>query len=83
MELSRTPPRRDDWEKWLVSMTYLEFMGDVMNIREPDLSLKPEGPELCGRRCVDARFTCKDTPLQMGDDTANHRDGEDDELRCF
>jgi spermidine dehydrogenase len=38
MELSRTPPRRDDWEKWLDSMTYLEYMRDVMNIREPDLT---------------------------------------------
>jgi len=26
MELFRTPPRRDDWERWLDSMTYLQFL---------------------------------------------------------
>jgi spermidine dehydrogenase len=38
MELNRTPPRRDDWEKWLDSITYLEYMRDVMDIQEPDLT---------------------------------------------
>lgn len=37
MELYRTPPRRPDWEPWLDSMTYLEFLRDVMGISPQDL----------------------------------------------
>lgn len=29
LELYRTPPRRDDWEKWLDSMTYREFLLNI------------------------------------------------------
>ena len=29
LELYRTPPRRDDWEPWLDSMTYQQFLTDV------------------------------------------------------
>jgi len=32
MDLYRTPPRRDDWEKWLDSMTYQQFLTDVMGV---------------------------------------------------
>ena len=32
MELYRTPPRRDDWERWLDSMTYKQFLSEVMGI---------------------------------------------------
>ena len=32
LELFRTPPRRDDWEKWLDSMTYREFLLNVAGV---------------------------------------------------
>ena len=32
MELYRTPPRREDWDRWLDSMTYQQFLTDVMGI---------------------------------------------------
>lgn len=32
MDLYRTPPRRDDWEKWLDSMTYLDFLTKEMGL---------------------------------------------------
>nr|WP_231377862.1 FAD/NAD(P)-binding protein [Sphingobium sp. JAI105] len=34
LELFRTPPRRDDWESWLDSMTYKEFLLKVANVPE-------------------------------------------------
>ncbi len=37
MELYRTPPRRTDWEPWLDSMTYQQFLTDVMGIAPEDL----------------------------------------------
>jgi spermidine dehydrogenase len=33
METFRQPPRREDWEKWLDSMTYQKFITDVMGIK--------------------------------------------------
>jgi spermidine dehydrogenase len=33
METFRQPPRRDDWDKWLDSMTYQQFITDVMGIK--------------------------------------------------
>ncbi len=39
MELYRTPPRRDDWDRWLDSMTYQQFLTDVMSI---DADVLPE-----------------------------------------
>jgi spermidine dehydrogenase len=39
MELYRTPPRRADWERWLDSMTYQQFLTDVMGI---DAAVLPE-----------------------------------------
>src|SRR6266478_8713076 len=39
MDLYRTPPRRDDWEKWLDSMTYQQFLTDVMGV---DREVLPE-----------------------------------------
>jgi spermidine dehydrogenase len=33
METFRQPPRREDWEKWLDSMTYQQFITDVMGIK--------------------------------------------------
>jgi spermidine dehydrogenase len=32
MEMYRTPPRREDWDRWLDSMTYQQFLTDVMGI---------------------------------------------------
>ena len=32
LELFRTPPRRADWEPWLDSMTYAQFLTDVAGI---------------------------------------------------
>jgi spermidine dehydrogenase len=32
MDLYRTPPRRADWDRWLDSMTYQQFLTDVMGI---------------------------------------------------
>jgi spermidine dehydrogenase len=32
LELYRTPPRRDDWERWLDTMTYQEFLANVVGI---------------------------------------------------
>jgi len=37
LELYRTPPRRDDWERWLDTMTYKEFLSNVVGI--PDNAL--------------------------------------------
>ena len=34
MELFRRPPRRDDWKQWLDSMTYKEFVMNVMGLSE-------------------------------------------------
>ncbi len=32
LELYRTPPRRPDWEQWLDSMTYQQFLANVVGI---------------------------------------------------
>jgi spermidine dehydrogenase len=32
LDLFRTPPRRDDWERWLDSMTYQQFLLDVAGV---------------------------------------------------
>lgn len=37
MELFRDPPRRPDWDKWLDSMTYLEFLRNVVGLEDKDL----------------------------------------------
>ena len=34
LELYRTPPRREDWESWLDSMTYAQFLTNVVGIDE-------------------------------------------------
>lgn len=39
LELFRTPPQRDDWESWLDSMTYQQFLKDVVGI---DDAVMPE-----------------------------------------
>jgi spermidine dehydrogenase len=39
LELYRTPPRRDDWEPWLDSMTYQQFLTDVAGV---DPAVLPE-----------------------------------------
>jgi spermidine dehydrogenase len=36
-DLYRTPPDRQDWERWLDSITYEQFLTDVMGIRGNDL----------------------------------------------
>jgi spermidine dehydrogenase len=43
MEVYRQPPERDDWEQWLDSMTYKEFMVNEMGIDnvEVDAYLNP------------------------------------------
>ena len=35
MELYRQPPEREDWDRWLDSMTYKEFMKNEMGIDNP------------------------------------------------
>ncbi len=37
MDLYRTPPRRPDWKQWLDSMTYLEFLKNVVGIADKDM----------------------------------------------
>ena len=37
MELFRTPPRRADWEPWLDSMTYQQFLQQVVGIGDAEL----------------------------------------------
>lgn len=32
LELFRTPPRRDDWDKWLDTMSYKAFLRDVAHV---------------------------------------------------
>ncbi|MGH8238452.1 MAG: NAD(P)-binding protein, partial [Steroidobacteraceae bacterium] len=39
MESYRTPPRRKDWDRWLDSMTYQQFLTNVMGI---DAAVLPE-----------------------------------------
>jgi len=39
LELYRNPPQREDWERWLDSMTYLQFLKDVVGLDE---SVLPE-----------------------------------------
>lgn len=34
LELYRTPPRRDDWDRWLDTMTYKEFLVKVAEVPE-------------------------------------------------
>ncbi|MBT8080306.1 MAG: NAD(P)-binding protein [Gammaproteobacteria bacterium] len=43
MELYRQPPEREDWDRWLDSMTYKEFMKNEMGIDNPaiDAYLNP------------------------------------------
>jgi spermidine dehydrogenase len=53
MELFRTPPRRDDWEQWLDSMTYSDFLQNVVGIDKavlPDV-LKYLNPMTCAMGC--------------------------------
>jgi spermidine dehydrogenase len=53
LELYRTPPRREDWEKWLDSMTYLEFLKNVAGVPEADLPhvTKYLNPVTCAMGC--------------------------------
>jgi spermidine dehydrogenase len=37
-DLYRTPPDREDWAQWLDSITYEQFLTDVMGIRGDDLN---------------------------------------------
>ena len=39
MELFRTPPRRADWESWLDTMTYADFLTNIVGI---DKEVLPE-----------------------------------------
>ncbi len=45
METYRQPPERDDWDRWLDTMTYKEFLRDQMGIDNPkiDAYLNPFG----------------------------------------
>jgi spermidine dehydrogenase len=53
MELFRTPPRREDWGPWLDSMTYAQFLTNVMGIAAEDLAevLKYLNPMTCAMGC--------------------------------
>ena len=50
METFRQPPRRDDWEQWLDSMTYQDFLSNVMGIQSDVASyLNPQTAAMgCG-----------------------------------
>ena len=50
MELYRQPPRRDDWQQWLDSMTYLDFLTNEMGIESDVASyLNPQTAAMgCG-----------------------------------
>ncbi|MEE4161158.1 MAG: FAD/NAD(P)-binding protein [Woeseiaceae bacterium] len=37
MEVYRQPPARADWDRWLDSMTYKQFLNDEMGIDNPDI----------------------------------------------
>ena len=37
MDLNRTPPERKDWESWLDTMTYLDYLTQVMGL-SPDVT---------------------------------------------
>lgn len=53
MDLFRTPPRRDDWERWLDSMTYQQFLAEVVGI-EPDVMpeiVKYQNPVMAAMGC--------------------------------
>ncbi|MFO1468890.1 MAG: NAD(P)-binding protein [Steroidobacteraceae bacterium] len=53
MDLNRTPPRRDDWEHWLDSMTYESYLKDVMGIPADVLPevLKYQNPVMAAMGC--------------------------------
>ena len=53
LELFRTPPRRADWEPWLDSMTYQQFLTNVVGIEAGDLPevLKYLNPMTCAMGC--------------------------------
>ena len=53
LELFRTPPRRADWEAWLDSMTYQQFLTDVAGVEPGDLSevLRYLTPVTCAMGC--------------------------------
>jgi spermidine dehydrogenase len=53
LELYRTPPRRPDWEQWLDSMTYQQFLTDVVGIDQGDLPevLRYLSPVTCAMGC--------------------------------
>ena len=53
LELFRTPPQRGDWDKWLDSMTYQQFLTDVAGVSSEAL---PEvtrylNPQTCSMGC--------------------------------
>jgi spermidine dehydrogenase len=53
LELFRTPPRRADWEPWLDSMTYRQFLLNVVGVEAADLPevLKYLNPMTCAMGC--------------------------------
>lgn len=53
MDLYRTPPRRADWDRWLDTMTYQDFLLNVVGI-EPEAQpevLKYQNPVTCAMGC--------------------------------
>lgn len=53
LELFRTPPRRDDWMQWLDSMTYEQFIRDVVGIDGADLKIVTDylNPQMAAMGC--------------------------------
>lgn len=53
METFRQPPRRPDWEQWLDTMTYHQFLTDIMGIESDVCSyLNPQTAAMgCGLGC--------------------------------
>lgn len=53
LEMFRTPPRRDDWQQWLDSITYEQFIRDVVGIDGDDLKVVTDylNPQMAAMGC--------------------------------
>ncbi|RME69094.1 MAG: FAD-dependent oxidoreductase [Alphaproteobacteria bacterium] len=53
LELFRSPPRRDDWRQWLDSITYEQFIRDIVGIDGDDLAtvLDYLNPQMAAMGC--------------------------------
>ncbi len=53
LDLFRTPPRRDDWQQWLDSMTYSQFLQNIVGIKGTDLDAVTDylNPQMAAMGC--------------------------------